>query len=114
MADKKQIKTFKRFEVYWVSLNPTVGSEIQKTRPCVIVSPDDLNYIMATVIVAPFTSTKKKYNFRADSDLKSVKGQIALDQIRAVDKSRLGKKIAVLNKDNAENILEKLTEMFAE
>jgi mRNA interferase MazF len=111
---QKAIREIKRFEVYWVSLDPTLGHEIQKTRPCVIISPDNLNSFMQTVIMAPFTSTSHHYPFRADSNLKDIKGQVALDQMRAVDKSRLGDYIATIKGKAAQEILQKLLEMFAE
>lgn len=114
MAAKRQLREIKRFEVYWTELDPTIGHEIQKTRPCVVISPDSLNFFLQTVIISPFTSTTRKYLFRADSNLKNIKGQIALDQMRAVDKSRLGDLIGVIKGKAATEILDKLSEMFAE
>ena len=77
--------TAKQYEVYWVDLNPTRGSEMNKIRPCVIVSPDDMNRYLNTIIVAPITSTRRTYLFRAQCDV----GYIALDQLRTVDKTRI-------------------------
>ena len=84
----------KRGEVYWVNLDPTVGSEVKKRRPAVILSPDEMNRSLPVVIVAPITSSKKSWPTRADITLSGKVGQIMLDQIRAVDKSRLMKRIA--------------------
>jgi mRNA interferase MazF len=74
--------TAKQYDVYWVDLNPTCGSEMNKIRPCVIVSPDDMNKHLNTIIVAPITSIKRVYPFRVMCDI----GYIALDQLRTVDK----------------------------
>lgn len=84
----------KRGEVYWVNLDPTVGSEAKKRRPAVILSPDEMNRSLPVVIVAPITSSKKSWPTRADITLSGKAGQIMLDQIRTVDKSRLMKRIA--------------------
>ena len=91
----------KRGEVYWVNLDPTVGNEVQmvcsKVKPCrpaVILSPDEMNRSLPVVIVAPITSSKKPWPTRADITLSGKAGQIMLDQIRTVDKSRLMKRIA--------------------
>lgn len=84
----------KRGEVYWVNLDPTVGSEVKKRRPAVILSPDEMNRSLPAVIVAPITSSKKSWPTRADITLSGKAGQIMLDQIRTVDKSRLMKRIA--------------------
>jgi mRNA interferase MazF len=84
----------KRGEVYWVNLDPTMGSEVKKLRPAVILSPDEMNRSLPVVIVAPITSSKKPWPTRADITLSGKTGQIMLDQIRTVDKSRLTKRIA--------------------
>lgn len=78
-----------QYDIYWVNLNPTVGSEINKTRPAVVISPDASNKHLNTVLVAPLTSTIRKFPMRVNVALKGKKGQAALDQIRCVDKSRL-------------------------
>ena len=103
----------KRFDVYWVELDPTVGHEMKKTRPCMLVSPDDLNKSLGTVIVAPITSTSKHYGYRVPMMLKNIQGSVALDQIRVVDKSRLKKLMGTANHKVAVRVLEVLTEMFA-
>lgn len=96
-----------------VALDPTLGSEIRKTRPCVVVSPDELNEFLNTIIVAPITRTLKKYPTRINFDLKKEKNQIALDQIRTVDKKRLIKKMAILKEIDAQKVCKILQELFA-
>src|SRR3990170_7334602 len=86
-----------RFDVYLINLDPTVGSEIQKTRPCLIISPDEMNRYIRTVIVAPMTTTGKDYPTRVTYKFKKKKGQIVLDQIRTIDKTRLIKKLGSIN-----------------
>ena len=82
-----------RAEVYWVSLNPTVGSEIQKTRPALVVSPDDMNAALPRVIVAPLTSGGQPLGCRPEVIFQKKAARILLDQLRCVDKARLGKKM---------------------
>ncbi len=103
----------KRFEVYLVSLDPTVGSEIQKTRPCAVVSPDEMNRHIQTVIVAPMTTKGNKYPTRVECEFKGKQGQVVLDQIRTVDKTRLVKKLGELSEDTQEEVLRVLAAMFA-
>lgn len=103
----------KRFEVYLVRLDPTFGSEIQKTRPCAIVSPDEMNRHIQTVIVAPMTTKGKKYPTRVDCEFDGRQGQIVLDQIRTVDKTRLVKKLGKLAEETQEEALNVLAEMFS-
>ena len=102
-----------RFNVFYVNLDPTSGSEIKKTRPCVIISPDEMNKYIKTVIVAPITSKIRNYPTRINCSVEGKKGQIVLDQIRTVDKIRLVKKISSLNKNIRKKVLLKLGEMFA-
>ncbi len=83
----------KRFDVFRVILDPTIGSEIRKTRPCVVVSPDELNRHIRTVIIAPMTTKGISYATRIPYKFKGKRGQIALDQLRAVDKSRLSSRL---------------------
>src|ERR1700688_222940 len=85
----------KRFEVWLVSLDPTIGSEIQKTRPCLVVSPDEANEYLNTVIVAPMTTTERPYPTRVAINFQSKRGQVALDQIRAIDRQRLVRKLGL-------------------
>jgi mRNA interferase MazF len=105
---------FSRFEVYYVNLDPTIGSEIKKTRPCLIISPDEINYNISTVIIAPITSKLRNYPTRVPCKIEGKQGQIVLDQIRTVDKTRLIKKIITLNKLTQTKVLNILKEMFSE
>ncbi len=105
---------FSRFEVYFVNLDPTIGSEIKKTRPCVIISPNEMNHNISTVIIAPLTSKLKNYPTRVPCKVERKQGQIVLDQIRTVDKSRLIKKIDTLNKITQIKVLNILREMFSD
>jgi len=102
----------KRFEVWLVNLDPTVGSEIRKTRPAVIVSPDVLNAHLKTVIVVPLTAGRS-YPFRMQTFVEEKAGVAAVDQMRAVDKRRLVKKIGGLDEDAASSLLSSIGEMFA-
>jgi mRNA interferase MazF len=83
----------RQYDVYWVSLDPTIGKEMKKTRPCIILSPDEMNKYIGTVIIAPLTSTIRSYPSRVKYKLKGKKSMIALDQIKTIDKSRLSQKI---------------------
>ncbi len=104
----------KRFEVYLVNLDPTLGREIEKTRPCLIVSPDEMNRHLATVIIAPMTTKGKDYPTRIACQFEGKSGQVVLDQLRTVDKSRLVKKLGKIDKKTHQAVLLILTEMFAE
>ncbi|HEX21371.1 MAG TPA: type II toxin-antitoxin system PemK/MazF family toxin [Actinobacteria bacterium] len=103
----------KRFEVYLVGLNPAVGSEIRKNRPCLIISPDEMNQFIATVIVAPMTTKGRNYPTRIPCSFGGKKGQIVLDQIRTVDKVRLTKKLGSIDKITRAKVLSVLSEMFS-
>lgn len=103
----------RRFEVHLISLDPTKGSEIRKTRPCVIISPDEMNKHIRTIIIAPMSSTIKNYPTRVTTTFQGKKGQVVLDQIRTVDKSRLIKKLGSISSSAEEKILSVLQEMFA-
>jgi mRNA interferase MazF len=104
----------KRFEVYLVNLDPTIGSEIKKTRPCLVVSPDEMNRHIATVIVAPMTSQGNNYPTRVLCEFEGKKGQVVLDQLRTVDKQRLVKRLGKIDRGVQQAVLAALTEMFAE
>ena len=104
----------KRFDVFLVNLDPTVGREIQKTRPCVVISPDEMNRHIATVIIAPMTTKGKAYPTRVVCQFQGKDGQIVLDQIRTIDKSRLVKKLGQISQDEQRAVLNILAEMFAE
>ncbi len=104
----------KRFEVYLVNLDPIIGSEIKKTRPCLIISPDEMNRYIATVIVAPMTTKGKVYPTRVKYKFEEKTGQAALDQLRTVAKRRLVKRLGWIEKKTQQEVLTKLVEMFAE
>ena len=103
-----------RFDVYIVVLDPTVGREIQKARPCLIISPDDMNRHIATVIVAPMTTKGRSYPTRVSCTFQGKEGQIVLDQIRTVDKSRLARKLGQIDDETQREVLSVLNEMFSE
>ena len=103
----------RRFDVWLVSLDPTVGSEIAKTRPCVVVSPDVANQLRRTVLVAPLTYTQKRYPTRVDCQFQQQPGQVALDQIRAVDTVRLVKRLGQMEEATGRAVCAVLGEMFA-
>ena len=102
----------KQFEVWTVELNPTKGTEINKTRPCLIISPNSINKMLNTVIVAPLTHSKKNYPSRIDCSFKKEAGQVVLDQIRSVDKIRLTKKIGKMDTETSRNVCTILQVMF--
>lgn len=103
----------KRFDVYLINLDPTIGSEIQKTRPCLVVSPDEMNRFIKTVIVAPMTSKGTTYPTRVACRFQGRRGQVVLDQIRTVDKTRLVKRLGKIDKQTQTEVLSVLEEMFA-
>lgn len=102
-----------RFEIHLVCLDPALGSEIKKTRPCVIVSPDEMNRHIGTVIVAPMTTKGADWPTRIPVVFKGKRGKIVLDQIRTVDKERLVKKLGALSRETAESVCGALQTMFA-
>lgn len=110
MVDKNEVE---RFAVYLVRLDPTKGSEIKKARPCLVISPDEMNRHIRTVIVAPMTSTVRSYPSRVSTTFQKKRGQIVLDQIRPVDKQRLIKKLGTISSSAQNKTLDLLREMFA-
>lgn len=103
----------KRFDVFLVSLDPTIGSEIKKTRPCAVVSPDEMNAHIQTVIIAPMTTKGRDYPTRIPLTFQGKRGQIVLDQIRTIDKTRLAKKIGHINDMTAKKLCATLQELFS-
>lgn len=103
----------KRFQVYLVNLDPTIGFEIKKTRPCIIISPNEMNRHIGTVIVAPMTTKGRNYPTRVQCTFQGKKGQVVLDQIRAIDKKRLVKKFGTINSKTQDSVLNILQELFA-
>ncbi|HQV31589.1 MAG TPA: type II toxin-antitoxin system PemK/MazF family toxin [Calditrichia bacterium] len=106
-------KRVSRFSVFLINLDPTVGKEIQKTRPCLIVSPDEMNHYISTVIIAPMTTTLRDYPSRITCTFQGKTGQIVLDQIRTVDKIRLVKELGIIDPHTQHLVAGTLTEMFA-
>ena len=102
-----------RFDVYLTNLDPTIGSEIQKTRPCLVISPDEMNKHIRTVIVAPMTTTGKDYPTRVSCSFKKKKGQIVLDQIRTIDKTRLVKKLGTIDPETQLKVITILQRLFS-
>lgn len=103
----------KRFDVYLVNLDPTIGSEIQKTRPCLVISPDEMNRNIRTVIIAPMTSAEKEYPTRVSCTFRKKQGQIVLDQLRTVDKTRLIQKLGTIDSKAQLDVISVLQRLFA-
>ena len=103
----------KRFDVYLVNLDPTIGSEIQKTRPCLVISPDEMNRNIRTVIIAPMTSAQKEYPTRVSCSFRKKQGQIVLDQVRTVDKARLIQKLGTIDSKAQLDVISVLQRLFA-
>ena len=103
----------KRFEIYLVNLDPAIGSEIKKMRPCLVISPDEMNSHIATVIIAPMTTKGYPYPSRVNCQFQGKDGLIVLDQIRTVDKIRLIKKLGQIDVETQKTVLAVLGEMFA-
>jgi mRNA interferase MazF len=104
----------RRFEVHLVNLEPTIGSEIRKTRPCLVISPDEMNAHISTVIVAPMTTRGREYPTRVNCRFQGKDGQVVLDQIRTVDQRRLIRRLGKIDEETKQAVLSVLAEMFAE
>jgi mRNA interferase MazF len=104
----------KRFDVYLVSLDPTMGAEIQKTRPCLIISPDEMNAYIQTAIIAPMTTKARNYPTRVSCRFEGRDAHIILDQLRTVDKARLLKRLGHISSATQKRVLSVLAELFAE
>ena len=102
----------RRDEVWLVALDPSRGSEIRKTRPCLIASPDEMNESLQTLLVAPMTTTPRSYPTRVSLTFRGKSGQIALDQLRAIDRQRLGRKLGTIPAKTAQEVSSVLVEMF--
>lgn len=103
-----------QYEIVLVNLDPTIGSEIKKTRPCVIISPNEMNMHLDVIIIAPMTSTSKKYPTRISTSLNNKKGWIVIDQIRAIDKKRLVKVLGKLKEPEIRKVKEVIKETFVD
>ncbi len=112
MAVARPARVPSRGEVYLVELDPTRGSEIRKTRPCLIVSPDELNHQLRTAVVAPMTTSGHPYPFRPPCRFAGKEGRVALDQLRTVDRERLRKRLGVLSPTSLSAVFATLAEMF--
>ncbi len=99
--------------MYLVNLEPTIGAEIQKTRPCLIISPDEMNQHVRTVVIAPMTTRGRSYPTRVLCEFEGKQGQIVLDQIRTVDRSRLVRRLGWIDEATQREVLAVLQEMFA-
>lgn len=102
-----------RFSIHLITLDPAIGAETAKTRPCVVLSPNELNRAVATVIIAPMTTVRRGWPTRVPVEFQGKRGEIALDQLRAVDKSRLVKRLGKLDGETGETVLDVLGELFA-
>src|SRR4030095_303309 len=103
----------KRFDVHLIALDPTLGAEIKKTRPCLVISPDEMNCHLRTVIVAPMTTQRDAYPSRVTCTFEGKKAEIVLDQIRTVDATRFVKRLGRIGARSKEHVLEVLAELFA-
>lgn len=103
----------RRDEVWLITLDPTQGAEIQKTRPCLVVSPDEMNQHLQTVMVAPMTTVTRPYPTRVPVRFQGKRGQVALDQLRAVDRQRLVRKLGGISAGTAQTASATLLEMFS-
>jgi mRNA interferase MazF len=103
----------RRFDVWLVNLDPTVGSEIRKTRPCLVVSPDEMNRAIRTVILAPMTSKGRPYPSRVPCQFHGKDGMVVLDQLRTADRARLVRRLGVVDETTAGAVLDVLAELFA-
>ncbi|MBK8516737.1 MAG: type II toxin-antitoxin system PemK/MazF family toxin [Saprospiraceae bacterium] len=104
--------TVNQYEIILVNLDPTIGSEIQKTRPCVVISPNEMNHHLRTIVIAPITSTPKKYPTRIRIDYQEVKGMVVIDQIRTIDKQRITSIIRRLETKVIEKIKQTIKETY--
>jgi mRNA interferase MazF len=102
----------KRFDIFLVNLEPTIGTEIKKTRPCVVISPDEMNRHLRTVIIAPMTTQRRSYPTRVACRFQAKAGEVVLDQIRTVDRTRLFRRLGRLHKNASTEVLRVLQEMF--
>ncbi len=103
-----------QYSVYLVNLDPTIGHEIKKTRPCLVISPDEMNHNIQTVIIAPMTTKSHKYPTRVPVTLQNKKGWIVLDQIRTIDNQRLIKKIGSIDNKKITEVRAVIKEMLVE
>jgi mRNA interferase MazF len=103
-----------QYEVVMVNLDPTIGSEMKKTRPCVVVSPDEMNRHLQTIVIAPITSARKPYPTRVEISIKQLQGSIAIDQIRTIDRRRIIRTLALLDPATILAIKQVIKETFVD
>lgn len=103
-----------QYDVWLVCLDPTVGSEIKKTRPCLVISPDEVNHAISTVVIAPMTTKSREYPTRVATSFHGKSGWIALDQIRAVDRCRLIKRVGHIGGVTIKNVRQKMREIYVD
>jgi mRNA interferase MazF len=103
-----------QYDVYLINLNPTIGHEIKKTRPCLIISPDEMNDNLQTITIAPMTTKSHKYPTRVRVDFQDRTGWIVLDQIRTLDKKRLSKKLGAVDRKTIQKVKAVIKEMFVD
>ena len=108
------VKNIQQYEVYWISLDPAQGSEMAKTRPCVVVSPNEMNQFLRTLVIIPITSTVKNYPWRVECIISNKQGSIATDQVKVVDKTRIGLKIGKLSKGEITALKEIIQKMLVD
>jgi len=104
----------RQYEIMLVNLDPTIGSEIKKTRPCVVISPNEMNKYLQTIVIAPLTSSLKPYPTRVEIEQAIIKGWIALDQIRTIDRTRIIKKLSKLTTTEIESVKSVIMETYVE
>jgi mRNA interferase MazF len=108
-------RSIEQYSLFWVDLNPTKGAEINKTRPCVVISPCEMNEYLRTVMIAPVTSRGREgYPTRIRISVGNVNGWIVLDQIRTIDKARLSENIGMLNSEGILNVKSTIKEMLVD
>ncbi|RYY24010.1 MAG: type II toxin-antitoxin system PemK/MazF family toxin [Sphingobacteriaceae bacterium] len=106
------VNKIRQYDIYWISLDPIIGSEMAKIRPCVVVSPNEMNQFLRTVVIIPITSTLKDYPWRINCTISGRNGSVATDQIKAIDTSRIGKKVGMLLTKEIELLKEVIQKML--
>jgi len=104
----------KQYQIVLVNLDPTIGSEMKKTRPCIIISPDEMNKYLQTIVIAPMTSNSKHYPTRVEVKHGKTKGWVVLDQIRTIDRSRVVKLLDTLTQKEIYNIKTTIQETYVD
>lgn len=103
-----------QYDIVLVNLDPTIGSEMKKTRPCVVISPNEMNKYLQTIVIAPFTSSSKPYPTRVELNQVKTKGWIVLDQVRSIDRSRIIKKLGILSDKEIEKTKSVIRETYVD